>query len=106
MLWFQVARGVATPFRFSRECAPRCPFVHLALAPGADILGRGSSAICVLALGQKGWVCIDITSGTKIYTGAATTFAVTRGIPFSYVDNTGRVHYAMARVEMLNHLEP
>lgn len=56
--------------------------------------------------GRRGRVCIDITSGTKIYTGAATTFAVTRGIPFSYVDNTGRVHHAMARVELPHHLEP
>lgn len=56
--------------------------------------------------GRRGRVCIDITSGTKIYTGAATSFAVTRGIPFSYVDNIGRVHYAMARVELPHLLEP
>ncbi|WP_372022089.1 hypothetical protein P7L70_02470 (plasmid) [Tistrella mobilis] len=55
---------------------------------------------------KKARICIDITSGTKVYTAAAISIAVTRELPFSYVDNTGRVHYATSRVEMLNHLEP
>ncbi|KYO52415.1 hypothetical protein PJ900_02790 (plasmid) [Tistrella mobilis] len=55
---------------------------------------------------KKARICIDITSGTKVYTAAAISIAVTRELPFSYVDNTGRVHYAMARVELPHLLEP